>query len=1246
MKRYFLVLLLLISCSCLMAQKVNPLKGEGTLGNPYIISNLDDLKYLTENSILWSSVFIQNVDIDASVSKGWNNGAGMMSIGDGKVIFTGSYDGQGHIIEGIYMNRPTVNFTGLFGYTEKAIIKNLGVVNVDITGNNAVGGFIALNQSFVSDCFSTGKVAGALNVGGFCGRNDQTSHTENCYSRCSVYGTRQVGGFVGYNKGWSGIINCYSTGKIEGNGYFFGGFIGLDDSLEPVENSFWDMGTSGKTLSSDGKGFNTVEMKIRESYTNSGWDFKVETINGAEEKWNIGNGRNDGYPYLNWQYPDDKTLAFIETSEISNIKTTTAQSGGNITNDGGSFITEKGICWSKTPFPDIAGLHTSDGEGNDPFTSSVSGLINNTSYYLRAYATNESGTSYSPQVFFTTAILDGKGTSDDPVIISTIYDLKMLSENSVYWDKYIIQTENIDASETKEWNDGEGWIPIGNAIKSFTGVYDGRGHLVSGLYISRPDEDYQGFFGWTSKAVLQNLGIEGCDITGYDFVGGLTSFNESNVSYCFSTGRVTGNDYVGLLLGMNYNDSAVRYCYSIGSTVGREQVGGLIGSNFSKTITENCYSSGSVKGVSFVGGLIGNNTSNLITSFWDTEISGTVSSNVGIKKTNAEMVERQTFINGGWDFKGEIKNGVTEIWNIANGRNNSYPYFNWQYPDDPVLAYLITAEANEITISSASSGGEIISEGGSAIIESGVCFSTTTKPDISSFTSTGVLEEGKIITLITDLKRNTKYFLRAYVINASGVSYGNEVIFNTLLLNGAGTESDPYLISSSADLKVLSENSFLWDKYFTQENNINMSESVKWDDGKGWIPIGNSTLKFSGKYDGKSHTIDSLFINRSTDSYIGFFGWTSNSQVMNIGLRNFNIKGSYGVGGIVGNNYNSRISSCFTTGIINGSSNAGGLVGRNYNSVIENSYSKAEVSGSDCIGGLIGNNLKEAEISFCYSTGKVTGVTNIGGLTGANSATVSNSFWDTDISGQKYSSGGAGLSTAQMKYRPEYVESGWDFKGEDKNGKNEYWNISSKLNDSYPFLNWEYPMDTVVGLPEILTIGAIDITTESANIGGGIISDGGAEILEKGVCWGVEMQPSLLDSVEFSEEEEVDYSFLIKGLKDSTTYYFRAFAKNLAGIVYGDELSFTTKKIEDDTLGFAELYREIAMELSIHGSCLTIEGEKIKGNTVQVVDINGRVVYRRKASEAVVEVVFSKKGFYIVSVISNKGMIISKKIQI
>ena len=98
------------------------------------------------------------------------------------------------------------------------------------------------------------------------------------------------------------------------------------------------------------------------------------------------------------------TIPTITTSAISSITSTIATSGGNVTSDGGSTITAKGICWSTTQNPIIANSKTTDGTGTGTFTSSITGLLPGTTYYVKAYATNSIGTAYGTQVTFTTAV--------------------------------------------------------------------------------------------------------------------------------------------------------------------------------------------------------------------------------------------------------------------------------------------------------------------------------------------------------------------------------------------------------------------------------------------------------------------------------------------------------------------------------------------------------------------------------------------------------------------------------------------------------------------------------------------------------------------------------------------------------------------------------------------------------------------------------------------------------------------------
>ena len=100
-----------------------------------------------------------------------------------------------------------------------------------------------------------------------------------------------------------------------------------------------------------------------------------------------------------------RNQAFVPTvskGSVLDIKNTTATYNGNVTNDGGASVTARGVCWSTSSNPTIADAHTSNGTGTGTFTSNITGLLPNTTYYVRAYATNSSGTAYSTVTSFRT----------------------------------------------------------------------------------------------------------------------------------------------------------------------------------------------------------------------------------------------------------------------------------------------------------------------------------------------------------------------------------------------------------------------------------------------------------------------------------------------------------------------------------------------------------------------------------------------------------------------------------------------------------------------------------------------------------------------------------------------------------------------------------------------------------------------------------------------------------------------------
>ncbi|MCA9427681.1 MAG: peptidase A26, partial [Candidatus Omnitrophica bacterium] len=176
-------------------------------------------------------------------------------------------------------------------------------------------------------------------------------------------------------------------------------------------------------------------------------------------------------------------------------------------------------------------------------------------------------------------------------------------------EAHYVLGNNIDASETASWNEGEGFRPVGTFGKSFSGSLDGKGYQIQDLFINRPLSDNVGLFGYTEGATLDNVGIDGGSCSGDDYVGGLVGNNVSTrISHCHSAIDVNGSDDIGGLIGGNRDDSGVSDCQSGGRVSGRRDiVGGLIGKNDDNSSVLNCSSTASVSGRFDVGGLIGLN---------------------------------------------------------------------------------------------------------------------------------------------------------------------------------------------------------------------------------------------------------------------------------------------------------------------------------------------------------------------------------------------------------------------------------------------------------------------------------------------------------------------------------------------------------------------------------------------------------------------------------------------------------------
>jgi filamentous hemagglutinin family protein len=298
--------------------------------------------------------FALGSDIDATPTSGWNAGSGFDPI----TGFTGDYvnnnfaffDGLGHTITNLFINRQATSGVGLFASTgPRSVLRNVGLVRGSISGSLFVGGLVGINVvGLISNAYNTGTVKGADYVGGLVGDNDASNKDfaliMNSYSTGDVTGTgHHIGGLVGRNvQSNTRIVNSYATGNVSGislvgglvggmqagrisnvyatgdvsgsssvggltgdnygpidhaystglvtGGTSFGGLVGFGGS-NGVSSSYWDTTASTQTASNGGTGLTTTQMQSQASYVN--WDFT--------NTWVVSSTVNNGYPTFKWQ---------------------------------------------------------------------------------------------------------------------------------------------------------------------------------------------------------------------------------------------------------------------------------------------------------------------------------------------------------------------------------------------------------------------------------------------------------------------------------------------------------------------------------------------------------------------------------------------------------------------------------------------------------------------------------------------------------------------------------------------------------------------------------------------------------------------------------------------------------------------------------------------------------------------------------------------------------------------------------
>jgi len=212
--------------------------------------------------------------------------------------------------------------------------------------------------------------------------------------------------------------------------------------------------------------------------------------------------------------------------------------------------------------------------------------------------------------------------SDDLGLPWEICNCDMLQKMQDNLATVYVLIDDIDCSDTVNWNSGEGFDPIGDLANRFTGNFDGQNYKITNLYINRGDEDYVGLFGHTgSPAEIKNLRIIDFDITGKSHVGNLVGFaDETTIIKAYAKGSVSGRIDVGGLLGYTYTVT-ITDSYATGSVSGDANIGGLVGRNGLNAIIINSYATGIVYGDE-AGGLVGYNEWTITDSYATGSING------------------------------------------------------------------------------------------------------------------------------------------------------------------------------------------------------------------------------------------------------------------------------------------------------------------------------------------------------------------------------------------------------------------------------------------------------------------------------------------------------------------------------------------------------------------------------------------------------------------------------------------------
>lgn len=1041
--------------------------GDGSITNPYQISTKEDLEAV---NIDLSAHYIMVNDVDLVGEATYSTAVIAPDIDyensatyDGE-MFSGSFNGNGFKIIGLTINDKGTgsDYVGLFGYIgPEAEIHNVIIENCYVgLGEYHNASLAGCNSGTINNCHSTGTIRGYYNAAGLIGINNNGTVTQ-CSFAGEIISSRSAGGIVGSNYQGGNIVQCYSTGTISGKGNV-GGLVNINYSDSTIVECFSSAtviclgslagGLAGSNSGAISKCFATGDV---EGANNSGGlvgsndgniddCYSIGTIEGYD-----GVGGLIGYNSGN-----------ISSSYASGTVNGIYSDIGGLT--GGQYRGTHAYCYFYIDSGPINGFGTplDDDQLQDKLNFAGFDFIDDTSDGIEDIWTIDAG--YMPRLAWQegpgfkapyrladiSTNLVGTGSADDPFIISTLTDLLEFRNNSALRIGYYSLVNDIDLIGMTFT---ESFIP-----EYFLGNFSGNSHIVNHLTIDGLNN--LGFFrklgGSVDHLGLENVTISGSsgnytaalvgesfhgnvsncystgEIIGDEFVAGLVGYNnEGSVSNSYSTASVEGSSVIGGLVGSN--SGSIDNSFSLGIVIGSDRaVGGLAGANNSSSIITRSHSTADVTGESDTGGLVGLNSGYIESSYATGAVSGeeTVGGLVG-KNYFDEAIITRCYATGsvtGYDENIGGLVGDNHVGNIsmsfATGSVGSTYGFvgglvgkNYKGNISKNYATGTVSGTNSVGGLVGNSSGGLISENyatgvvnGSSAVGGLVGYSSDSVSDCYFYINAG-LNNGFGVPLDDEQLQNENYFIgfdfseNSWTINlghmprlswqdSPGFTAPHSLDQIITTLTGTGYSDDPFIISDVNDLVEFRNNTALRIGFYSLENDIDLAGET--------FPNAFIPEYFQGCFFGNRHVISNLCIIGPGLDCLGFFG-KLNGFVDGLGLKDAYVHGYKPIGSLAGLNYHGFISNSYATGEIGGNDELGGLVGKNLEGSISKSFSSVFVNGylstSHDVGGLVGYN--QGNITNCYSTGDVKGNSSVGGLVGDNILEINDCYATGDVSG-------------------------------------------------------------------------------------------------------------------------------------------------------------------------------------------------------------------------------------------------------